>query len=193
MILGQFLSSLPLLFSFIGHFHNHAQLPRLNKFWLTACTAPYASRKTKLEVFVVRPAVCTERQKTILATAHDCEGLWTIFPIMRSYVAERNKFWRATGQSNLADRMEDCFIDQSAVVWVWKPKFESFCYRSLVRMRRRIAVVWQSLIVQWPTKIATFSYCACLWNWLLLVKESLDTAGVKCDEIEVKEIFAVVK
>ena len=31
-------------------------------------------------------------------------------------VAKSEHFWRATGQSNLADRMEDCSIRQSAVV-----------------------------------------------------------------------------
>ena len=31
-------------------------------------------------------------------------------------VAKSEKFWRATGQSNLADTMEDCSIGQSAVV-----------------------------------------------------------------------------
>ena len=31
-------------------------------------------------------------------------------------VAKSDKFWRATGQLNLADRMEDCSIGQSAVV-----------------------------------------------------------------------------
>ena len=31
-------------------------------------------------------------------------------------VAKSESFWRATGQSNLADRMEDCFIGKSAVV-----------------------------------------------------------------------------
>ena len=36
-------------------------------------------------------------------------------------VAESEKFWRATGQSNLADRTEDCSTGQSAVVWVRKP------------------------------------------------------------------------
>ena len=34
--------------------------------------------------------------------------------------------WRATGQSNLADRMDECSTSHSAVVWVWKPNVESF-------------------------------------------------------------------
>ena len=33
-------------------------------------------------------------------------------------VAETEAFWQATGQSNLADRMEDRSIVQSAAVWV---------------------------------------------------------------------------
>ena len=37
------------------------------------------------------------------------------------------QFWRVTGESNLADRREDCSTGQSAVVWVRKPNFGSFC------------------------------------------------------------------
>ena len=42
-------------------------------------------------------------------------------------VARGETFWRVTGRSNLADRMEDCSTGQSAVVWVRKPNFGSFC------------------------------------------------------------------
>ena len=42
-------------------------------------------------------------------------------------VAESEEFWQATGQSNLADRMEDRSAGQSAVVWVRKPNFGRFC------------------------------------------------------------------
>ena len=46
-------------------------------------------------------------------------------------VAKSRKFWWArTGQSNLADRMEDCSIGQRAVVWVKKPNF-GFCCSQL--------------------------------------------------------------
>ena len=38
-------------------------------------------------------------------------------------VAKNEKFWPATGQSNFADRIKDCSIGQSAVVWVWKLNF----------------------------------------------------------------------
>ena len=41
-------------------------------------------------------------------------------------VAKSDKFWRATGQSNLSDRMKDCSISQSAVLRVRKPNFGSF-------------------------------------------------------------------
>ena len=34
-------------------------------------------------------------------------------------------FWWVTGQSTLADRMEDCFIGQSASVWVRKQVFDA--------------------------------------------------------------------
>ena len=41
-------------------------------------------------------------------------------------VGESENLRRTTGQSNLVDRMEDCSISQSAVMWVWKPNFGSF-------------------------------------------------------------------
>ena len=67
--------------------------------------------------------------------------------------------WRATGQSNLADRMEDCSTGQSAVVWVRKTNFGSFCCsQPFVRQ------VWLS---SGPPELSTFSYCAWLWNWLI--------------------------
>ena len=54
---------------------------------------------------------------------------WTYKLLSQSCaVAKREQFWRATGQSNLADRMENCSIGQSAVVWVRKPHFGSFCW-----------------------------------------------------------------
>ena len=116
--------------------------------------------------------------------------------------AKSDTFWRATEQSNLADRMEDCSINQSAVVWVWKPNFGNFCcgqpferqvwLSSGPRKCLRFSycawlsnwLVEQSSIlsakfdsVQWPTEMFNFSYCAWLWNWLwstLLITELLD-------------------
>ena len=65
----------------------------------------------------------------------------------------------ATVQSNLADRMEDSSIGQSAVVWVWKPNFGKFrCSQPFV------CQVWLSS--DWP-EVFTFSYCAWLWKWLI--------------------------
>ena len=45
---------------------------------------------------------------------------------IKSSVAKSEKFWWATGQSNLADKKEDCSIGQSAIAWVRKPNFDSF-------------------------------------------------------------------
>ena len=36
------------------------------------------------------------------------------------------KFWRATGQSNLADRMEDCSTSQKAATWEQNQTLEAF-------------------------------------------------------------------
>ena len=41
-------------------------------------------------------------------------------------VGKSGIFWRATGQSNSANRMKNCSIGQGAVVWVRKPNFGSF-------------------------------------------------------------------
>ena len=67
-------------------------------------------------------------------------------------VAKSEIFWRATGQSNLADRMEDCSIGQSAVVWVRKPNFGSFCCGQPF-----VCQVW---LLSCPPECFTFSYCA---------------------------------
>ena len=71
-------------------------------------------------------------------------------------VAESEEFWQATGQSNLADRMEDRSAGQSAVVRVRKlPNFGSFC------CGQPFVYANNSLIVQWPARIFHFySYCA---------------------------------
>ena len=55
------------------------------------------------------------------------EGSLLYKPVSQSCaVATSEKFWRATGQSNLADRMEDCSTGQNAVVR--NPNIGSFCY-----------------------------------------------------------------
>ena len=64
-----------------------------------------------------------------------------------------------TGQSNLADRMEDWSIGQSVVVWVRKPNFWSFCCDQPF-----VCQVWLS---SGPPEFFTSSYCAWLWNWLV--------------------------
>ena len=42
-------------------------------------------------------------------------------------IAKSSKFWFATEQSNLADKMEDYSSGCSAVVSVWKPNFGNVC------------------------------------------------------------------
>ena len=65
------------------------------------------------------PYVCSNKTAIIL-----CKNS----PLPQSCtVAKSDKFWRAIGQSNLADRMEDRSTGQSAVVWVQKPNFWRFC------------------------------------------------------------------
>ena len=62
-------------------------------------------------------------------------------------VAKSEQFWRATGQSNLAGRMEDCSTSESVVVST-KTKLWKFLLRPAVRT--------SSMIVLWPTSISYF-------------------------------------
>ena len=61
-------------------------------------------------------------------------------------VAKRQISWRATGQSNLADRTwQTAPLAKMAFVWLRKPNFGSFCCSLLLCML--------SLIVRWPARI----------------------------------------
>ena len=53
-------------------------------------------------------------------------------------VAKNEQFWQATGQSNMANRMED---------WVGKPNFGSSLQQAFCTL---------SLIVQWPARTFDF-------------------------------------
>ena len=76
---------------------------------------------------------------------------WAYKPVSQSCaVAKSDKFWRATGQSNLADRMEDCPIGQSAAMWVRKQNFLRFCCGQPL-----VCQVWLS---NGPPEFVTFSY-----------------------------------
>ena len=67
-------------------------------------------------------------------------------------VAKSEKSWRATGQSNFADRIEDCSIGHSAVIWVRSPDLGKLllCSQPFARNVK-----------------CTFNYCTWLWNWLV--------------------------
>ena len=79
-------------------------------------------------------------------------------------VAKSDKFRQATGQLNLADRMDNCSTGQSAVAWVRKPNFGSFCCGQPF-----VCQVWLSSGL--PEFFLSFRNCECLWSWLLeLVK-----------------------
>ena len=70
-------------------------------------------------------------------------------------------FWRATRQSNLADRMEDSFIGRNAVLQLCE--YENQTLEAFVPG----TICMQSLIVQLPLpELFIFSYCAWLWNCL---------------------------
>ena len=83
------------------------------------------------------PYVCSNKTAIVL-----CKNS----PLPQSCaVAKSDKFWRAIGQSNLADRMEDCSTGQSAVVWTRKANFGKILLRP--------AVCIPGLIVQRSTRI----------------------------------------
>ena len=58
--------------------------------------------------------------------------------------------------------MEDCSTGQSAVVWVRKPNFRSFCCSQLF-----VCQVWLS---RGPPEMFTFSNCIWLWNCLITAR-----------------------
>ena len=74
------------------------------------------------------------------------------------------KFWWATGQLHLADRLEDCSAGQGAVVWVWKPNFGSFCCGRLF-----VCQVW---LCSSPPKCFNFRDCEWLSNSCIVVVAS---------------------
>ena len=87
-------------------------------------------------------------------------------------VDKSRKFWQATGQSNLAYWMEDCSIGWSAVVWVRKPNFGSFCCGQPF-----VDQVWLS---GGPPEFLTFSYCTWLRNLRITIsmKQSIGKASL---------------
>ena len=78
-------------------------------------------------------------------------------------VGKSGIIWRATGQSNLANRMKNCSIGQGAVMWVWKPNFGRFCCGQPF-----VCQVWLSSGLP---EYSTSTYCTWLWNCLLSPQE----------------------
>ena len=74
-------------------------------------------------------------------------------------VGKSEKFWQATGQSNLVDSIKHCSTGKSAVLWELKPKSSSFCCGQPF-----VCQVWLS---SGPPECFAFSDCALLWNWLI--------------------------
>ena len=73
-------------------------------------------------------------------------------------VGKTNKFWRATWQSNVADKREG--IGQSAVTsWVRKPNLRSFCFSQ--------PFLYQVWLFSGPPEFCIFRYCAWLRNWFM--------------------------
>ena len=99
-------------------------------------------------------------------------------------VDQSQEFWWATGQSNLAGRMEDTACSCMSLktkLWkllLWPAKFDCpmTCQKfSLLATAHDCETgLWNSLpfclpslIVQWPPEFFTFSYCAWMWNWFI--------------------------
>ena len=81
-------------------------------------------------------------------------------PVSQSCAVGKSEiFWRATGQSNFADSMEDCSTGESVVVWVRIPNIRSFCCSQ--------PFVHQVLLCCGLPEVLSFSYCAWLWNWFI--------------------------
>ena len=71
-------------------------------------------------------------------------------------VAENNKFWRATGQSNLTyDRLA---TPKASKVWF------SYSHTCTLVNGAVFHSVWQDWLCSGQPEFVTFSYCAWLWN-----------------------------
>ena len=93
-----------------------------------------------------------------------CSTLGASKIVSQSCVIDKiEKFWRATGHSNLGERMEACSAGRSTVVWVRKPDIGQ-------------PFVCQVYLSSGPPELFTFSYCAWLWDWL--ISPSLCTNGI---------------
>ena len=104
-------------------------IPR--KFSLSVCLLLSISWKVQRHQLLVNCLTTQKRHSTLLGNkwlGHDKPFSWPCA------VAEAQKIWQATGQSNMAERMEDCSTDgHDPVVRVWKPNvccMASHLYRS---------------------------------------------------------------
>ena len=79
-------------------------------------------------------------------------------------VANIEKFWRATGQPNLADR------------WLAATKASNFWFSYSHNCTLACGAVFHSVCQAWlsggPPEVSTFSYCTWFWNWLIESEES---------------------
>ena len=75
-------------------------------------------------------------------------------------VATSEKFWRATGQSNLADKW--LAATKASKVWF---SYSHNCTLANGAVFHSVCQVWLSSD---PPECFTFSYCAWLWNWFIV-------------------------
>ena len=87
-------------------------------YWIReSCAQHYSLEPHCLGANARKSAVtCPYKVHTPISQFHNNVQYWT-----------SEKFWQATGQLKLANRMEYYSIGQSVVVWVQKPNFGSFC------------------------------------------------------------------
>ena len=75
-------------------------------------------------------------------------------------VAKSGKFWRATGQSNLTYKR--LAATKASKVWF---SYSHNCTLSNGAVLHSVCQVWLS---SGPPEYSTFTYCAWLWNWLIV-------------------------
>ena len=78
------------------------------------------------------------------------------------FMVQLVQYYWGIGQSDLADRMEDSFIGQNVVVWVWRPNYGSFCCSQLF-----VHQVWLSTGLP---EVFTPSCWVWLWIWLIVFR-----------------------
>ena len=124
--------------------HTHSLEIRWMVAFLSRCRIMQRLKRANNREWNIRPIRTRRKQWRFFKTKTRPQCIlgwkWTFwhsqYKVLRSCAVPKSEtFWRATGQSNLADSMEHCCTGQSAVVWVRTPNCWSFVAASRLYAR----------------------------------------------------------